>query len=210
MATNNGSFKPRSWREVTPSGPCPTCKHTSWCRVTEDGVFCACRRSGELGGGTKKTDKNGEDYWLHRLIASNNGDGKKWAEPKFSLGDSKGELADIDTRDNVYRRFLNRLPLSSAHKEQLARRGIKDGHRAANYATLGKARAQAAYALVEAGLEEHLPHVPGFYVQEKDEPLLVRRWVWRVRVFPCETFKATFRVSGFEWMMTREVENIAR
>lgn len=168
MESHPSSNNRGKWREVAPSNPCPICKHTSWCRVSEDGVFCACRRSGELGGGTKKTDKNGEDYWLHRLIARNNGDGKKWAEPKHALADGKGELADIDTRDNVYKRFLNRLPLSSAHKEQLTRRGIKNGHRAANFATLGKARAKAAYALVEAGLEERLPHVPGFYVQEKD------------------------------------------
>jgi hypothetical protein len=78
-------------------------------------VFCACRRSGELGGGTKKPDKNGEDYYLHRLIANNNGDGKTWAEPKYSLADSNGELADIDIRHKVYLRFLNRLPLSTSH-----------------------------------------------------------------------------------------------
>jgi hypothetical protein len=95
--------------------------------------------------------------------------GEKWAVPRFSLADGKGDLADIDIRHQVYTRFLNRLPLSSTHKGQLAHRGIKDGHRAANYATLGKDRAKAAYSLVEAGLEEHLPRVPGFYVKERED-----------------------------------------
>jgi P4 family phage/plasmid primase-like protien len=156
----------RRWREVTPANPCPACKHGSWCRVTDDGALCACRRGGD-GIGSKKTDKNGEDYWLCRLNGSSSGE--KWAVPRFSVADGKGELADIDIRHQVYTRFLNRLPLSSTHKGQLARRGIKDGHRAANYATLGKDRAKAAYSLVEAGLEEHLPRVPGFYVKERED-----------------------------------------
>jgi hypothetical protein len=153
------------WREVNASNPCPACNHTSWCRVTKDGIFCACRRGGN-GTGTLKKDKNGEDYWLHRLNDSRNGE--KWAAPRFSLADGKGELAVIDIRHQVYTRFLKHMPLTSVHKQQLTRRGIDEGHPAANYATLGRQRAQAAYALVEAGLEENRPRVPGFYVKEAD------------------------------------------
>jgi hypothetical protein len=130
----------RAWKEVSSKNPCPECKHNSWCRVTEDGSLCACRRS--EAGGEHRTDKNGEDYYLHRLIPSANGEA--WQEPQLSLADCPKDeegnpiAADADLRNKIYRRLLLCLPLHQHHIEELGRRGIKDGHKAAGYRTLGK------------------------------------------------------------------------
>jgi hypothetical protein len=155
----------RSWREVNAASPCPACKHGSWCRVTDDGALCACRRGGD-GTGIKKGDKNGEDYWLVRLNGT--GNGEQWEEPRFHHADRNGERAPPEILDQVYRKLIEQLPLSMAHRNDLDRRGLQTGFKARGYFTLGKGRTKAAYALARAGLEEHLPGVPGFFVQEKD------------------------------------------
>jgi P4 family phage/plasmid primase-like protien len=67
----------------------------------------------------------------------------------------------------VYSELLRHLPLSGPHAEVLKGRGLTSGLRAAGYRTLGKGRARAAHAVVEAGLEHLLPRVPGFFVQER-------------------------------------------
>jgi P4 family phage/plasmid primase-like protien len=157
-----------NWKCVTPSNPCPICKHGSWCSVTEDGVLCACRRSGELGGGIKKTDKNGQDYWLHRLIESRNGNGEKWEEPRHHHTERNREQGSLEILDRVYRALIHCSYLSPAHRNDLDRRGLRTGFKDRGYFTLGKGRAKMAYALVRAGLEQYMPLVPGLFVQEKD------------------------------------------
>jgi hypothetical protein len=169
---NNGWVPPGgklTWKEVSAAHPCPKCSHNGWCRVSEDRDWCCCRRLND-GTGKEKTDKSGGTYWLYRLTPRP--EGERWAEPRYSIAYGKGELADAATRHKVYSRFLDGLPLSRRHAKDLEDRGLKGGLKAAGYRTLGKGRAKATYSLVKAGLEEHLPHVPGFFVQEKDG----RRW----------------------------------
>jgi hypothetical protein len=132
--------------------------------------LCACRRS--EAGGERRTDKSGAEYYLHRLKPPTNGE--KWEEPKYSLTDCPKDEegnpipADADTRHEIYKRLVAYLPLRRQHIEDLERRGIKEKHLGAGYRTLGRERAAAAYELVKAGFEQHLPSVPGFYVAEKN------------------------------------------
>ncbi len=55
----------RAWCNVTRREPCPACGKPDWCSVSSDGVWCCCRR--ESSGGTRRTDKSGMEYFLHRL-----------------------------------------------------------------------------------------------------------------------------------------------
>jgi P4 family phage/plasmid primase-like protien len=71
--------------------------------------------------------------------------------------------------NQVYTGFLQRLTLSELHAKELERRGLQVGLRAAGYCTLGKGRATAIRGLIQDGLEPHLPHVPGFFVREKED-----------------------------------------
>jgi hypothetical protein len=113
------------WKEVTGSNPCPVCQHKSWCRITDDGSLCACRRS--AAGGERRTDKSGAEYYLHRLKPSTNGE--KWEEPKYSLVDCPKDEegnpipANADTRHEIYKRLMDNchnIPNGSlpVHSEQ--------------------------------------------------------------------------------------------
>ncbi len=171
MSDGNVYFKGKhTWKEVSAKNPCPACKNSSWCRVSDDGTLCACRRSDV--GGEHRTDKNGESYYLHRLIAT--AWGEKWPEPQYSLADCPKDdegnpiAADAEHLTRVYRRLLQCLPLYRQHAEELERRGIKDGHKEAGYRSLGRERAKAVQHLIKNGMEKDLPSVPGFYVAQKN------------------------------------------
>jgi hypothetical protein len=89
--------------------------------------------------------------------------------PHYSLADGKGERADPDTLHLVYTELLKHLPLLHDHQKNLRGRGLKDGSLlAAGYRTLGRGRRLAVAAVIKAGLEKHLPNVPGFFVKEED------------------------------------------
>jgi hypothetical protein len=153
------------WPPVTRDRPCPKCGKPDWCCLSPDGAYLRCYRSDD-GTGERRTDKSGQAYTLYRLNgAASPG---KWPEPRYSPADGKGELADPDTLDKVYRALLRQLPLSDEHRQALADRGLQNGHKAAGYRTLARGRARAALELVRAGIEDRLPQVPGFYVAEKD------------------------------------------
>jgi hypothetical protein len=159
------------WTSVSASRCCPVCGKPDWCRVSADGVLCACRRQDRhpsLGAGERKTDQSGGEYWLYRLVAREAQSGGAWQPPRYSMADGKGERAAPDTLHRVYSALLDRLPLMPQHKANLEIRGLKVGQKAAGYRSLGRQRARAAHDLVKAGLEELLPRVPGFHVQEKN------------------------------------------
>jgi hypothetical protein len=84
------------------------------------------------------------------------------------LADGKGKCADHDTLNTVYSALLKELTLDQRHVEALRKRGLKGDLRRIGYRSLeDKGRAKAVQALIQAGLEKHLPQVPGFFVQEK-------------------------------------------
>jgi hypothetical protein len=165
---NNGWVNPGgklTWKEVSSSRPCPKCSHASWCSVDEGSDWCCCRRYND-GTAKEKTDTAGNPFYLYRLTPRPAVE--RWAEPRYSLADGKGERADPDILNKVYYRYLGQLQLSAQHVKDLNARGLKDGLLAAGYRTLGQGRRKAAYGLVQGGLEELLPRVPGFFVQERE------------------------------------------
>ncbi len=154
-----------SWRNVSRSSPCPKCGKPDWCTVSEDGDWCNCRRVAD--GGAEKADEGGCTYYVHRLTPWPARDREKVPAPRFSVGDGKGEKADPDVLHKVYTAFLARASdCLEAHGPALRKRGFPPGDaRDRGYATLGKNRVKCAAKLVEAGLEKHLPNVPGFVVR---------------------------------------------
>jgi hypothetical protein len=85
------------------------------------------------------------------------------------LEDGGGRLADPDIRHKVYSALLNCLHLFGQHEAALKARGLKDGLRAAGYRSLPKqGRAKAVRKLIEHGLEEYFPNVPGLFVAEME------------------------------------------
>jgi hypothetical protein len=161
MSESNGAFKGRSkCRNVTAAHPCPVCAKPDWCSVSEDGDVYLCRRQGEPS--QQRTDANGDTYYLHRLRPSPTA-----TEPKYSLADGGGRVADPDTRHEIYYALLQCLKLFGQHEAALKARGLKDGLLAAGYRSLPeRGRYKAVRRLIEAGFEEHLPTVPGFFVAE--------------------------------------------
>jgi len=118
-------------------------------------------------GGEEHKYNDGTSYWIHRFGPSN-GKREPWPEPRFTLADGIGELADPDTLNKVYDALAVQLSLSEHHRKALEARGLKGGLQGNGYRTLGKGRVGAVRKLIEEGLEQHLPNVPGFFVQEND------------------------------------------
>ncbi|MGH7169366.1 MAG: hypothetical protein ACRELG_03710, partial [Gemmataceae bacterium] len=121
-----------------------------------------CRRQGDPL--QERTDKNGECYYLHRLRPS-----PPPSEPQYSLVDGGGRLADPNIRNEVYYALLQCLSLSSQHQDQLRQRGLHSGLMAVGYRSLPERRRyRAVRRLIATGMEQHLPTVPGFFVQERE------------------------------------------
>ena len=173
--TDNGTSNGVGFREVTVERPCPVCQKSSWCSVSSNGDWCNCRHVSE--GGKEKVDKNGDPYFVHRLgkQAESISDANR-PEPRFSLASGNGELADPVTLDKVYSVLLGGLALEAKHKKDLERRGLTSVAGAICYATgypagyrsLGRGRTAGVSAVIKAGLEVHLPHVPGFFIQQRE------------------------------------------
>lgn len=157
-----------SWNEVRADEPCPICGHTTWCSLSDDGGYAVCRRESgcaTYGNGIQRTDRSGGQYWLYSLRPREQRS-EPWDEPRYTLADGRGERADPDTLHRVYSCLLEHLSLASSEEQELVRRGLTTRQQRDPYRTLGSRRASAAYACVRAGLEEHLPRVPGFYIKE--------------------------------------------
>jgi hypothetical protein len=159
------------WAGVTPDQPCAICGRPDWCSRTADGRLAVCRRSPHSathGAGDRRVDRSGGDYWLYRLGPALPPPGPP---PSFTLADGKGERADADVLHQVYTAFLEALALTYEHRVALRGRGLSDAAiDLLGYRSLGRSRAAAVRKLIEGGLEQHLPRVPGFFVRETEAP----------------------------------------
>jgi hypothetical protein len=54
------------WRRVDPTRPCPICGRPDRCSLSADGALAKCTRTAD-GAWKVKKDKNGAEYYLHRL-----------------------------------------------------------------------------------------------------------------------------------------------
>jgi hypothetical protein len=157
------------WVGVSLEHPCVICGKPDWCSRTADGRLAVCRRSPHSathGAGDRRVDRSGGEYWLYRLGPALSPPGPP---PSFTLADGKGERADADVLHQVYMGFLEALPLTYQHRVALRARGLSDtAIDLLGYRSLGRPRAAAVRQLIERGLEQHLPRVPGFFVREAD------------------------------------------
>ena len=93
---------------VTANNPCWACGKTDWCRISEDGDMVYCRRNSQ--GGREKSDKNGDLQYVHvRGERANRANRSAPPEPRFTLAEGGGKLADPDTRHRVYSALIERL-----------------------------------------------------------------------------------------------------
>jgi hypothetical protein len=130
--------------------------------VSDDGAVCCCRRR---RGGVERIDSRGVTYYVHRLAPAARDITP--LTPHVAPADA-GQRADPDTLHRVYTALLDALPLDQRHVERLRARGLTGDLRRAGYRTLGRGRARAARALLDAGLGEQLPRVPGLYLHQHE------------------------------------------
>lgn len=118
-------------------------------------------RRAESAFRTKK-DKNGSDYFLHRL----DGAAPPPALPTPSARPDS-ERADAATLHGVYTALLTRLPLSAAHRDNLHGRGLTDDEidRRGYGSLLVRGRAALARKLREQ-FGDRVLRVPGFVVKQ--------------------------------------------
>lgn len=160
----NGNFK-----NVTRQNPCPICGKTDWCSISEDGIWCCCRRV-DTGEGIPRVDSNSADYWLYRL------DGKpiqrqeantETLDPVLVTGDREPERADPDNLHKVYTYLLSELKLFDHHRENLNKRGLSDEQIALRgYKSLFKNRSQIAKAIVDRYGPDLCAKVPGLFLKQ--------------------------------------------
>jgi hypothetical protein len=166
---SNGSTK-NEWVNVTSDSPCVICNKDHWCSRSSDGRIAICRRSStsaHFGAGREKTNANGDLYWVYRLSSTASPPGP---EPAYRPVGGKGERAEPEILHAVYSALLQALPLTHEHRMRLRTRGLSNEViDELGYRSLSRGRASAVRKLIEAGLEEHLPRVPGFYVRDKDD-----------------------------------------
>ncbi len=160
------------WNEVTRFNPCKICGHPDWCSASSDGVWTVCRRF-DTGEGLHKVDKNGVDYWLYRLINTDNENEANDGTQKDDYPDILPQqnqapmLADPDTLNKVYRALLQELILFPEHREALRKRGLNDNEiNVREYKTLGPGRAKTAKKLVNQFGADICIKVPGFFMKQ--------------------------------------------
>ena len=169
MSMNSQRPTSAQWKDASPQDPCPICGKEEWCSRSSDGGVALCRRwasSPIYGTGKEKIDKSSATYWLFRLHGTASA---HWPIPVCRPADGKGERATPDILGQVYSALLQALSLTHEHRLLMRSRGLPDaaidGY---GYRSLGADRVTAVRKLIEAGLEEHFPRVPGFIVRDKD------------------------------------------
>jgi hypothetical protein len=152
----------QAYRSVSRREPCRMCGKPDWCAVRLNDSVPLCRRVAE--GGVHRVDKAGVDYWVHGP------DGTPPRHPSAAEPRPRAEAvrADPDTLHEAYGTLLDRLALTSPHRQDLHRRGLADPEIARRqYRTLPRhGRAALARGLVEHFGPQVCARIPGLYVRE--------------------------------------------
>lgn len=133
-------MKEHEWQEVSKGSPCPICEKDSWCRVTIDGVFAACRRQSK--GGEPKSYADGTAYFLHVLkdtrvpnlhkprsqkrVPKDQRQFAKAANNTPRDDDKTKERASIEVLNHAYSTLLSYefVALSDEHQQAMLARGF--------------------------------------------------------------------------------------
>lgn len=114
-----------AWRHVSHQQPCEICGNTDWCSYTDDETAKICRRiEAPKLGAIHQVDRQGGHYWLY---LTKTGDGRTRVAPEVQEPPHKYQVADAQTLDRFYTRFLEQLPpLEAGHQLGLVSRGYDD------------------------------------------------------------------------------------
>lgn len=156
MSFYKTSHRNGHWPNSGPTRPCLVCgSRKTWCQQSPDGTTALCKN---VASGREKVNEQGHTFWVHNLVS--------FASPRTSrevFPTARPTLASVEARDRGYRAALSRMPLSTAHREQLRRRGLSDEQASrGGYGSLElRGRAAIARAIVDAvGVDEALK-IPG-------------------------------------------------
>jgi hypothetical protein len=155
---------PQKLIRVKRKSPCPICKKTDWCSVTEDGAMAICMRVS-----SEREARNGG--YLHILE-----DGASWEKVMAVTVEVKQHTrAEIERRDAIHRELLGALTLTARDHKNLLKRGLDE-----SAITLG------GYKSVPSSVSVHdvsarfkdrdMAGIPGFYKQDGSWNLNVNDW----------------------------------
>ncbi|ACV62285.1 hypothetical protein Dtox_1410 [Desulfofarcimen acetoxidans DSM 771] len=126
---------------------CPVCGKPDWCAFNSTIAICMRVES-------KYPIKNGG--WLHKLSEP------LLAEALAERTEDKKEIAPLEVRDEIYKRFLNLLTLSAEHIQELLKRGLNtDQIKEMRSLSAAEKPWLICQKLIDMGYE--LRGVPGFY-----------------------------------------------
>jgi hypothetical protein len=156
----------REWTEVNRAQPCPVCQGTKWCQLSACGAWATCRRQadGPFGPGKLKQDKDGSEYYAHRLTE------KALKSPSLSLvprlDSQEIQKADANTLHRVYQALLESCALSALHRQALLERGLSNEEiQLRQYRSHAiSSRSHLIQKLEAQFTAETLLEVPGFYL----------------------------------------------
>jgi conjugative relaxase-like TrwC/TraI family protein len=149
---------PQKLIRATRRNPCPVCKKTDWCSLSDDGAMAICMRTP-----SDRETKNGG--YVHVLDEV-----ERMAPLPVAVQVRQHGRSGIDQRDETNQRLLEALKLNARDRRNLAARGLDEKTIERNgYKSLPTA---ASVHEVEKAFEgQDMTGVPGFY-QEKGE----ERW----------------------------------
>src|SRR5262249_54306296 len=154
--------KPGNWNRVSATCRCPICKEAHWCSISGDGTVAKCMRIQD-GSFLTKTDKNGADYYLHRLKDSLETGPSR---PPCQAGPAP-QRASAETVPQVYTALLGQLELTTVHRENLRNRGLTDeAIDRGEYRSLPVSGWAAIARQLSERFGDTLLRVPGFVVKE--------------------------------------------
>lgn len=152
------------WKQVSLQRPCEHCGRTRWCQYSDK--MDQCHYQGGPGAIEKVRPETGERYFLYPK--NNNGRSEAEAPASDIPAQDPPALAAPDLCDRVYTSLLDALALTSAHRNDLLRRGIDDDiikrNKYRSYPLKG--RGELVQHLLEAYTQDTLLSVPGFYVKD--------------------------------------------
>lgn len=154
-------MKASRWTVASHKSPCPICGRPDWCQLSDDGAVAMCMRESSAAFKSEPTSSGAMAHY-HRI-----GESPDRPAPRPVTAIATGDLADIEIRHKVYTELLAGLELSSKHKDDLQRRGLRVAFRSTGYATLPlTGRAKIVAKLRERYADDVLLSVPGIVVKE--------------------------------------------
>ena len=145
-------------------------RRCQWCTEAESGDVAMCHYVKD-GCFKESVSRNGANCYFHRIKPD-----QSRPKPRKKPAKPTPEIANITTRDLVYRRLLERFTLTSEHRSNLGSRGLTaDQIDGGGYGSLPERdRREKVFALVEEFGKRDILATPGFYEQDGEVRVYAR------------------------------------